>query len=61
MAAEYCSTKYLLSAAEVSEAMYGNQLIFMQSFLTFFPVSIIKADLSLLDIIKVIQSFRLHV
>ena len=26
MATEYCCTKYLLSAAEVSEAMYGNRL-----------------------------------
>ena len=35
MATEYCSTKYLMSAAEVSEAMCGNQPISMQSLLAF--------------------------
>ena len=30
MATEFCSTKYILSAAEASEAMFENQPIFMQ-------------------------------
>ena len=32
MATYFCNAKSLLSAAKVSEAMYGNQPIFMQSF-----------------------------
>ena len=35
MAIDYCSTKYPISVAEVSEAMYGNKPIFTQSFITF--------------------------
>ena len=31
----YCSIKWPLSVADFSEAMYGNQPIFMQLFLTF--------------------------
>ena len=35
MVTEYSSIKYILLTTEVSEAMYGNQPIFMESFLTF--------------------------
>ena len=52
MATESCSTKYLWSAAEVAEAMYGNQPIFMHSFLAFRqrqsrPFHLTSASLSL--------------